>query len=452
MLYDLIIVGGGPAGADTAEYAAKNGLKVALIEKNKLGGVCLNEGCVPTKTLLHTAHIVEKAKEAKKYAFSCENPAIDLDKLQQRKTKIIRKLSAGIKMALTNKGVEIFEGEAFIEKKDGELYQIKVGENIIKAPKLILATGSSAIVPPIEGLKDVEYWTAKEALENKEFIDELVIIGGGVIGIEFASFFNSLGTKVTIIEMMPKILGAMDKELSEELKKILEKKGIKIMLETKLTKVNSDSIEVEDKEQNKINIPYSKILLSIGRKANTVNIGLENINIEPNKRAAIDVNGYMQSINDPNLYAIGDVNGVSMLAHTATREGVVAINHIINKSVCEMSYRAIPGIVYGDPEIASVGATEEDLINAGISYKVHKAPMTLSGRFVIENEMFNGLCKILTDEANHILGVHILGNTSSEILSPAIIAVDKSFTLEELSNFVFPHPTISEILRAVAMH
>lgn len=446
MVKDLVVIGAGPGGVDAAEYASKKGLKVTIIEKNSLGGVCLNEGCIPTKTLLNSAHILEKLHSADKYALNvAKGFSIDIVKLMKRKTKILRKLSAGIKQSLTMANVEIINAEAKISgKRDNGNILIEADGQCIETKNLIIATGSETIVPPIKGLEK-NIWTSKEALDNTETISELLIVGAGVIGIEFASFFSSIGVNVSVVEMQNKILGNMDSEISEELKKALIKKGINFYLSSKLEEVSDNVASVMDCEGNRHEIRFDKILLSIGRKASAKSIGLENIGITTDQRGAINVNRNMKTSLD-NVYAIGDVNGVSMLAHTASREAIVAVDNILGID-SQMSYDAIPGIIYGDPEVACVGKTEDELITNNIPYNVYKVPMSLSGRFVIENEMVNGLCKVITGKDNKILGVHIIGNTSSEILTPAIMAIEKKMTVQDLKNVVFPHPTISEIIK-----
>lgn len=447
MVKDLVVIGAGPGGTDAAEYASKNGLNVAIIEKNSLGGVCLNEGCIPTKTLLNSAHIMDKFHDADKYAVNVgKETSIDMEKLMKRKTKILRKLSAGIKQSLNKSNVEIINAEAKIlgRKENGNII-IQANEQNIETKYLIIATGSETIIPQINGLGD-NVWTSKEALENTESVKDLLIVGAGVIGIEFASFFSSIGTNVSVVEMQGKILGNMDSEISDELKKALTKKGVKFYLSSKLDSINGNIANITDTDGNKLEIQFDKILLSIGRRANVKNLGVENIGISPDKRGAINVNCNMKTSAD-NVYAIGDVNGVSMLAHTASREAIVAVDNILGLMDCQMSYDAIPGIVYCDPEVACVGKTEDELIANNTPYNVYKVPMALSGRFVIENEMVNGLCKVITDKDDTLLGVHIIGNTSSEILTPAIMAIEKKMTIKDLKNIVFPHPTISEIIK-----
>ncbi|MDR2843874.1 MAG: dihydrolipoyl dehydrogenase [Candidatus Symbiothrix sp.] len=428
MTYDLAIIGGGPAGYTAAELAGKNGLKTILFEKNALGGVCLNEGCIPTKTLLYSAKVYHTAKDSAKYGIACENVSCDLSKIIARKNKVVRKLVAGIKAKMVEAGVEVVQGVAS-QVPNGTGIQILCNEQTYNAKKLILCTGSETVVPPIPGLKDTAFWTSREALDNKEIPESLLIIGGGVIGIEFASFFNTLGTKVIVVEMMDEILGGMDKELSELLRNDLTKKGIEFHLSTKVISVNNHQVEIEkDGERQLLNT--AQILLSVGRRP-----------LIP----GLKVNEFMQT-DHPCVYACGDVTGFSLLAHTAVREAEVAVHHILGKND-PMSYKAIPGVVYTYPEIAGVGKTEEVLQKDGIPYAVKKLPMAYSGRFVAENEQGNGVCKVIEGKDGTILGVHILGNPASEIIVIASIAIEKGMTAEELKAMVFPHPTVGEIIK-----
>lgn len=448
MIYDLAIIGAGPGGADAAEYAAARGLSVVIFEKNKVGGVCLNEGCVPTKALLHSAHIYAKVKDGRKYAVSTSEVELNLSKLMARKNKILKKLGAGIKLGLQKHEVTLVEAEARLAGQADGVFNIEAGEATYQAKHIILATGSEAFVPPIPGLEESGYWTAREALQVGELPKSLAVIGGGVIGMEFVSFFNTLGVEVTVVEMLPKILGPMDEELSTELQTAFSKRGVKFYLNTKVQSISNGVIHAEGPD-GAVEIEAERILVSVGRRAIINGLGLETVGVAT-ERGAVVVDEYMRT-NVAGLYAVGDINGTSMLAHTATREGVIAVQHILGEPEA-MSYKAIPGIVYTDPEIASVGKTEAELKAAGVAYQVHQVPMSLSGRFVIENEMVNGLCKLITDEQGVLLGAHLLGNASSEILVPAIMAIDRGMTLRELSRIVFPHPTICEILRAAALH
>lgn len=443
MEFDLAIIGGGPAGYNSAEQAVVNGLKTILFEKSAVGGVCLNEGCIPTKTLLYSAKILDNIKNASKYGITSEGAtSFNLEKIISRKDKVVKKLTAGVSSKLSFNGVVVKQGAAFIQKEENGKISITCNNETFSVKYLLLCTGSETVIPPIKGLDTVNYWTSKEALESKELPKNLAIIGGGVIGIEFASFFNSMGTKVNVIEMQPEILGAMDKETSAMLRTDYTKKGVKFHLNTKVVEVTPKGIIVE-KDGKQETIEADKILVSVGRRAVTQGFGLENLNVELTK-GGIKVDEYMQT-SHPHVYAAGDITGYSMLAHTAIREGEIAIGHILGKDE-KMNYRAIPGVVYTNPEIAGVGKTEEELKAAGESFRVLKLPMAYSGRFVAENELGNGLCKIIVDSEDRIIGCHILGNPASELIVIAGIAIDNGDTVDKLKSHVYPHPTVGEII------
>ncbi len=444
MKYDLAIIGGGPAGYNAAEKAAENGLHTILFEKNAIGGVCLNEGCIPTKSLLYSAKILDTIKSASKYGINIDSdPNFDLQKIIGRKDKVVKKLTAGVRMKLSSGGVDVIQGEASIAKQIKDEIIITCNGEEYEVAYVLLCTGSETVIPPIKGLPEADFWTSKEALMIKELPQSLAIIGGGVIGMEFASFFNSMGVKVSVIEMLPEILGNMDKETSAMLRSEYTKKGIVFYLGTKVVEINKNSISIE-KDGNTSVIETEKILLSTGRKAITSNLGLENLRIELLKNG-VKVNEYMQTTN-PRVYAAGDVTGFSMLAHTAIREGEVAINHLLGKDD-KISYNAIPGVVYTNPEIAGVGKTEEELNATGESFKVLKLPMAYSGRFVAENETGTGICKLIINQHKQIIGCHMIGNPASELILIAGIAIDKGFTVEEFQKQIFPHPTVGEIIR-----
>ena len=444
MVYDVAIIGGGPAGYTAAERAAKGGLSTLLFEKNALGGVCLNEGCVPTKTLLYSAKTYDTIKHASKYAVSAENPTFDYAKIIARKNKVVKKLTAGIRMKMKESGVEVITGEAFIQSRaDDGTITITCGENTYETSHLLICTGSETVIPPIEGLAETDYWTSREALQSKELPKSIVIIGGGVIGMEFASFFNSMGTEVHVVEMLDKILGPMDKELSAMLQAEYAKRGVKFYLGHKVTAIHGTEVRVE-KDGESFTLQGDKVLLSVGRRPVTKGFGLENLSIEP-FRHGVKVNEYMQT-SLPNVYACGDITAFSLLAHTAVSEAEVAIDHILGKNR-PMSYLAIPGVVYTNPEIAGVGKTEEELQASGTAYQVKKIPMAFSGRFVAENELGNGVCKLILSEDNVLIGAHLLGNPASELIVIAGIAIEKGMKADEIQSFVFPHPTVGEIIK-----
>lgn len=415
-----------------------------LFEKQNLGGVCLNEGCIPTKTLLYSAKTYDGAKHASKYAVTVSEASFDLSKIIARKSKVVRKLVLGVKSKLTSNNVTIINGEATILDKN----KICCGEEIYECDNLILCTGSETFIPPISGIDTVNYWTHREALDNKELPASLAIVGGGVIGMEFASFFNSLGVKVTVIEMMDEILGGMDKELSALLRADYAKRGITFLLSTKVVSLAQSEEGVLVSYENADgagNVTAEKLLMSVGRRPVAKGFGLENLNLQRTERGSILVNGQMES-SLPGVYVCGDLTGFSLLAHTAVREAEVAVHAILGKTDT-MSYRAIPGVVYTNPEIAGVGQTEESLIAKGIAYRAVKLPMAYSGRFVAENEGVNGVCKVLLGDDDTILGAHVLGNPASEIITLAGMAIEMKLKAAEWKKIVFPHPTVAEIFR-----
>ena len=444
MKYDVAIIGGGPAGYTAAERAAKGGLSTILFEKNALGGVCLNEGCVPTKTLLYSAKTYDNIRHAAKYAVKAENPSFDLGKIIARKNKVVKKLTAGIRMKMTEAGATVVNAEASIEGRveDGTL-TIVAADTRYEAANLLICTGSETVIPPIPGLSETAYWTSREALQSKELPASLVIIGGGVIGMKFASFFNSRGVEVHVVEMLDKILGPMDRELSAMLQAEYAKRGVKFYLGHKVTGVHGTEVSVE-KDGESFTLTGEKVLLSVGRRPVTKGFGLENLGVEP-FRNGVKVNEHMQT-SLPNVYACGDITAFSLLAHTAVSEAEVAIDHILGKPHA-MSYKAIPGVVYTNPEIAGVGRTEDELQAAGVDYQVKKIPMAFSGRFVAENEMGNGVCKLLLDGEGTLIGAHLLGNPASELIVIAGMAIEQGMKAEQLTHFVFPHPTVGEILK-----
>ena len=452
MKYQVAIIGGGPAGYTAAETAGKAGMSVVLFEKQSLGGVCLNEGCIPTKTLLYSTKTYDGARHAAKYAVNVPEVSFDLSKIIVRKQKVVRKLVLGVKGKLSAHNVSVVTGEATVIDKN----HIRCGEETYECENLLLCTGSETFIPPIPGMDSVPYWTHRDALDNKELPVSLVIIGGGVIGMEFASFFNSLGVQVTVIEMLDEILGGMDKELSAMLRAEYTKRGIKFMLNTKVVSVMQQVQDDDESKQSLIQVNYEtadgpgsviavKLLMSVGRRPVTKGFGLENLNLEKTERGSIRVNEQMQT-SVPGVYVCGDLTGFSLLAHTAVREAEVAIHTIMEKKDV-MSYRAIPGVVYTNPEIAGVGETEESLQKKGIAYRAVKLPMAYSGRFVAENEGVNGVCKLLLAEDDTLLGAHVLGNPASEIITLAGMAIELKLTATEWKRIVFPHPTVSEIFK-----
>ena len=417
---------------------------MVLFEKNSVGGVCLNEGCIPTKTLLYASKLYYSCVNARKYHVSADAVTCDLPKMVARKSKVVRKLVLGIKAKLAAAHVTLVNGEAFVVDK----HTVRCGEETYACENLVLCTGSRTVIPPIPGIDKVAYWTHREALDNKEVPQSLIIVGGGVIGMEFASFFCDLGVKVTVIEMMDEILNGIDREIAALLRAGYAKRGVDFRLGAKVTQLKQgdsgvyvcyESSGVEDC------VAAERLLLSVGRRPVTEGFGLENLGLETTERGCIKVDGQLRT-SVPGVYACGDLNGVSLLAHTAVREAEIAVGAILGKTDT-MSYRAIPGVVYTHPEVASVGKTEEALQKEGTTYRAIKFPMTYSGRFVAENEGENGWVKVLADADNKVLGVHLLGNPASELIVLGGMLVEDGGTLDAFRRYVFPHPTVGELFR-----
>lgn len=448
MPYDLIVLGGGPAGYKASERAAKAGLSVLCIEERNLGGVCLNEGCIPTKTLLYSAKLYENALNAEKYGVQAKELSIDHPKVIARKNKVVRTLVAGVRSVLKASGVLVVQGKGVIEGRSPDGYAVRVDEEIYFSKRLLVATGSSAAIPPIPGLKEGLtsglVVTSREILDLRERPQSLTVIGGGVIGLELASYFNSIGSKVTVVELLDHIAGENDSDLIGILQKDYEKRGIEFKLKTKAKMISSEGVMTVCDEKEEF-IASERVLLSIGRTPNTKDIGLDSINVLT-KHGAIVTDEYMKT-NIPEVYAAGDVNGKSMLAHTAYREAEVAVNNMLGKRD-RMRYGAIPSVLYTNPELSSVGETEETARNKGLEIAVVSIPMRFSGRYLAENEGGNGICKLVVDKKKNILlGAQALGNYSSEFIVAAGTFIELELPLDDIKEIIFPHPTVSEILR-----
>lgn len=447
--FDLVVIGGGPAGYLTAERAGHAGLKTLVIEKREFGGVCLNEGCVPSKTFLNSAKVADYANHAANYGVKVEGKtSVDQKFVVERKNGVVKMLVSGIKAQLKRNKVTMKSAEAYIEGKDAEGYIVKAGEEKYLAKRLMIATGSMPVVPPITGLKEnIEagvVLTNREILNLTEIPEKLVVIGGGVIGLEMASYFSSVGSKVTVVEMLDKIAGPTEKEISSILQKALERKGVTFNLGCKVTAVEKDGVIFERNGKSE-KVAADKILLSIGRRAVTKDIGLENIGVNM-ERGAVVTDDTMRT-NVANVYAAGDVNGKIMLAHTAYREAEVAVNNMTGKKDF-MRYNVIPSVIYTNPEVGSVGETEESAKQKGLDVKLVSIPLTYSGRYVAENTELDGVCKLVVNKAtNTLIGAHIIGSYAGEFIVAVSAMIDLEVDIENVKKLVFPHPTVCEIVR-----
>lgn len=442
--YDLAILGGGPAGYVAAERAGAKGMKVVIFDKRALGGVCLNEGCIPTKTLLNSAKVLEYAHEAGKYGVNVEGVGFDFKKIMNRKDKVVKKLVSGVGAKMKHVKADVVMAEAVIKEKRGDVITLVAEDKEYNAARLLICTGSEAAVPPIPGLELDQVVTNREILQFKELPKSLVIIGGGVIGTEFADFFDAMGTKVTVIEMLPEILTGVDEEIAAFIRKDFTKRGIEYHLSAKVTELKGKEV-IFEKDGQTMSVKGEQVLLSVGRRANVQGIGLENIGVEFTPKG-VKIDQYCRT-NIPNVYAAGDITGFSLLAHTASREGEVAVYHMLGRKDV-MRYNAIPGVVYTHPETAGVGLTESAAKAKGIDVEVRKLPMAYAGRFLAENEGKDGFCKVVVGKKyKEILGVHLVGGVCSEMIWGASALIEAQLRVQDVEEIVFPHPTVSEIIK-----
>ncbi len=450
--FDLIILGGGPAGYNAAERAAHGGLKTAVFEERALGGVCLNEGCIPTKTLLYSAKIFDYAHHGEAYGVTVTGASIDRGKVVDRKDKVVKTLVSGVGAKMRGAGVTVITASAKITGKVAGGFAVEADGKTYEAKKLLICTGSEAVVPPIPGLKDS--YAAGFAVTNREILDlrtapkSIVVVGGGVIGLEMASYFNSIGSAVTVVEMLDKIAGPTEPEISKILQKNYEKKGVKFILGAKVAAVNGkpgDGTVEYEKDGKTEKIACELVLVSTGRRPRTKDIGLETLGVQMNRAAVVTDEQCRTSV--PGVWAAGDVNGKIMLAHTAYREGEVAVSDMLGVKD-RVDYRSIPSVIYTNPEVGSVGETVESAKKAGIEAEEATLSLRYSGRYVAENEGGDGIVKIVYGKEHHeILGVHMIGSYASEIIYGAAAMVAKKQRVSDVEKLVFPHPTVCEVIR-----
>ncbi len=447
-MYDLLIIGGGPAGYNAAELFGAKGGKVALFEARNVGGTCLNEGCIPSKALLYSAKIKRQAQKGSKYGVICSDVRIDHKKVISRKDRVVKFLTGGIAKKLKDLGVEWVKSYAkIVDKKEG-LYVVEADGKIYSGKRLLISTGSKVFLPPIdglnEGLESGFILTSREILEIEEVPERLVVIGGGVIGLEMASYYQAAGSKVTVVEMLEFIGGPQEPEISSALRAAIEKMGIEVFTSHQVTSLRGGAVSCKSAQGDK-KIECDKVLLSVGRRPVIEDIGLETIGVYT-KHGAVVTDENMRT-NLPNVYAAGDVNGRSLLAHTAYREAEVAINHMLGIPD-KMTYNAIPSVIYTNPEVSSVGMTEAQAKEHGIDYRVEFLTMRYSGRYEAENNNGKGVCKVIFDNTWHkIIGAHIIGNHSSEFIWGVDALIAKGMNVDDIKKIVFPHPTVSEIIR-----
>lgn len=446
--YDLMVIGGGPAGYLAAQRSAQKGKKVLLFEKKRLGGVCLNEGCIPTKTLLNSAKLYDHAKGGRAFGVTAKEVSVDIRAVLERKQKVIDQLVSGVGMTMRRNKITVISEHAQIKGEAEEGFLVEAGGETYEARNLLIASGSTAMIPPIKGVrKNIErgfVLTSRELLNLEELPGQLVVVGAGVVGLEMAAYFATLGTEVTVIEMLDKIAGNMDGKISRILQREMEKKGIRFMLGCQVTEFKQDGLLCQKGEET-IACRADKILLAIGRKPVVEGFGLEHVGVEvENGRIVTDEHLRTSA---KGIYAAGDINGKSMLAHTAYRESEVAVNDMSGLED-RMDYHTIPSVIYTNPELAAVGETQESAEKKGIPIKLAEIPMAYSGRFTAENEGVSGTCRLLMNQETGCLeGTHILGSYASEMIWGIAACMEQGMTVEEMKKIVFPHPSVSEIIR-----
>jgi len=437
--YDVVIIGAGPGGYLAAQRAGARGKKTLLIDKDKnLGGVCLNRGCIPTKTLLNSAMIFHTSQNSEQFGVSVSNAEYDIEKAMEWKNKTVSILTKGVAYQMKRHEVTVITGHAQITDRN----TVSIQEEIYRTNNIIIATGSSPSKLPIPGIDKTHVLTSDEILNIKKLPVKLAIIGGGVIGLEFASYFSLLGVSVTVIELLPEILPGFDKDISSLLRKSMTKCHFKTG--SKVIKIDDKNV-FYSKDGKEESIPADMVLVAVGRTPNVSNLGLRKNNIDYDLNG-IKVNDKMET-NLPGVYAVGDVTGKSLLAHSAYRMGEVAVNVMFGESD-HMRYHAIPWVVYTYPELSKVGLTEEEAKEQGRKIKVKSLQMRVNGRFLAEHGSENGICKVIVDsESDVLLGVTILGGVNSEIIYGAAAMIEAELRVKDIKEIIFPHPTVSEIIK-----
>lgn len=446
--YDLVVIGGGPGGYPAAIYAAKNNLKVALIEEDKIGGTCLNRGCIPTKTFVQSASTYRNIKEAGVFGLSAGEMNFDWTKIVENKKRVVKELNSGVKGLLRKSGVTVYEGRGSLLDE----HRVKVEgkqETELTADSFILATGSTPAKLPVPGTDLDGVINSNHALDFDALPKSLVIVGGGVIGVEFAYVFNTFNVEVTIIEMLPEILANQDKDVTTLATEVLTEYGVKVHTAASLQKIEEkgDQLEVfyqtADGQKSK---RCEKVLLSVGRSPRLDVLG--DVSVQADKRA-IETNAYMQT-NIPNIYAVGDVVGKYLLAHVATSQALVAVDHILGKKR-KMSYDAVPSGIYINPEIGAVGMTEQEAKEKYGQVLIGNFPMFASGKAKAMREK-RGFFKIICEPKwKQIVGAHIVGPNATELIAEVTLAMTLESTVEELAQTIHAHPTLAEGLMEASL-
>ena len=440
-MYDLVVIGAGPGGYEAAAHAGRMGKHVALIEKGRLGGTCLNVGCIPAKTLLRSSKLFHECGEAASYGVRLGSITFDMPAVVERKNRIVGTLTKGVEGMLKRAGVETITGQARLIARNA----VEVGTERYQAANILLATGSRPAKPPIPGLRSEEVLDSDTIFSLTAVPKKIAIIGGGVIGLEFACFFNEVGSKVSVYEMLPQIAAGADLEISSRLLQIMKRTGIEFNLSAKVLGIEGNTVRFATSGGAESSVTADCILNATGRAPAVEGLGLEELGVDFSPKGV--KTSELGKTNVAGLWACGDVTGRRMLAHAATREGIVAVNNMFGKKD-RIRYQAIPSVIYTHPEVSSVGRTEEEVKTLGIEYKKSVVPMAVAGRFLVEHEDGTGMVKVLAGARyGEILGVHAIGDASSEFIVAATAMVETEMCVSDVSGIVFPHPTVSEALR-----
>lgn len=442
---DLVVIGAGPGGYVAAIRAAQLGMKVAIVEKDNFGGTCLNYGCIPTKALYKNAQVINYMKHGEDFGIELSSYKLNMNKVQDRKQNIVNQLTSGVEYLLKANKIEIIKGQARILRK-GEVEVVSsAGEkSTILASKIIIATGSKSSKLSIPGIDLPNIITSKEALEMNRVPKDIVIVGGGVIGIEFAGIYNSFGSKVTVVEYMKDIIPNMDKEITFKLQQLLEKQGIKFILNAKVEKFQKNqsglSVEVNVSGESQ-SISCEQVLIATGRQMYVEELGLDEVGITYNSKGIKVDENYETNIKG--IYAIGDVTGRVMLAHVASEEGKVVVERMIGEKV-SVDYELIPNAIFTFPDVASIGISEEEAKSQKLDYIVSRYQFSGNGKALTMNDAQGMIKVIAANDASKLLGVHIIGPNASDLIAEAAIAMNGMFTVNEVANVMHGHPTLSE--------
>jgi len=449
---ELVVVGAGPGGYAAAFYAADLGKKVILVERdNRLGGVCLNRGCIPSKALLHAAHTITSARESEHRGITFAAPSIDTTKLRTWKDSIITKLSGGVAQLAKMRGVQVMHGRGYFEDSKTLRVETDQGQQFVSFDHAIVAVGSKSTMPKAFDLGNPRIMTSREALEVEDVPENLLVVGGGYIGMELGTVYATLGSKVVMVEALGSILTGADPDLTRPVMAYAKKAFKEIRVKTKVAKMATSGKQIkvafemdgQTKEEH-----YDRVLVAVGRTPNSQDLGLENTKVSLDEKGFIKVNEKQQT-NDPSIYAIGDIAGGVLLAHKATKEGRIAVE-VITGEESKMSGTIIPAVVFTDPEVALCGLTEAEAKEKGIEVKTSKFPWGASGR-ALSFDRPDGLTKLIVDpETERILGVGIVGHGAAELISEGVLAVEMGATAKDLALSVHPHPTLSETLMEAA--